>query len=300
MKLEEYRIIKQEPLSETFLRVVNEQIGLSVSICKKSSDNADITTHELRKISKRIRALYRLYRKAIGEASYQNGQAHNRDLSQLLARHRLSAVLIETIQTISLDKRLKTDPILLNELILEFQKSHKQLTLDLIKKQKLFHQILLLLKAEKERIKNMPLLPCEFNALADGLRRTYRRGRNTLDVAVKEPTAENLHNLRKSVKYLWNQMILLRPLWPPVMRLTIHQLDLLAEKLGFDHDLAELEKHLMEKNKIQYEQLLIYIGNRRKQIQKTIYPLALRIYAVTPRSMAKRLKTYEEIFRKKF
>jgi CHAD domain-containing protein len=299
MKPEGYRIFRHEPLSDTFLRVMNEQIKLSESLCRKSFKNADITTHELRKTSKRIRALYRLYRICIGEASYKNGQTHSRELSQLLARHRLNAVHIETLQTISMDKRLEPYQILLKELSIEFQNNHQQLTLDLIKKQKLFHQILLLLKAEKERIKSLPLLPCEFDKLAEGLRKTYRKGQHDLNVAIQKPTAENLHNLRKSVKYLWNQIIFLKPLWPPVMRLTINQLDLLSEKLGFDHDLAELDKYFIDNKKIQYEQLLIYITNRRKQIQKTIYPLALRIYADTPRSISNRLRSYEEVFKKK-
>jgi CHAD domain-containing protein len=130
---------------------------------------------------------------------------------------------------------------------------------------------------------------------------TYGRGIKNLEMVLQNPVNENLHNLRKSVKYLWNQFIILRPLWPPVMGTSIRHLDLLAEKLGFDHDLAELEQFLLNNPSLNHgkgaEQLLHGIRTKRRQIQKTTIPLARRIFSERPGAVRDRLTAYEQVFR---
>ena len=95
-------------------------------------------------------------------------------------------------------------------------------------------------------------------------------------------------------------MILLRPLWPPVMGTAIHHLDLLAERLGNEHDLAELSHYLSNEKAIitetQRNDLNTCLDRRRQQIQKTIQTLSIRLFAERPGTFAKRMLAYHEMF----
>ena len=85
-----------------------------------------------------------------------------------------------------------------------------------------------------------PLERESFDAVCEGLERTYRRGRRDLREARAEPSVEALHEWRKRVKELWYHHTLLRELWPPVMAATGDEAHALADRLGDDHDLAVL------------------------------------------------------------
>jgi CYTH domain-containing protein/CHAD domain-containing protein len=87
-------------------------------------------------------------------------------------------------------------------------------------------------------------VPDGFATLGDGLSATYGGGRDELRRARRDPTDEHVHEWRKSVKYLWYQMRLLREVAPSVVDPMIAQLDALADALGDDHDLAVLVAQL--------------------------------------------------------
>ena len=56
------------------------------------------------------------------------------------------------------------------------------------------------------RATGWPTGPCDGESvasLAPGFERIYRRGRKTYKVARKNPSTENLHELRKRAKDLW-------------------------------------------------------------------------------------------------
>ena len=79
-----------------------------------------------------------------------------------------------------------------------------------------------------------------FDALEDGLRSSYRRGRDALADLRPHPDAEDLHELRKQVKDHWYHVRLLREAWPPVMAAWADEAHVVAVQLGDDHDLSVL------------------------------------------------------------
>lgn len=56
------------------------------------------------------------------------------------------------------------------------------------------------------------------------------------------PNAENLHSLRKRIKYHWYHLRLLKDIWPSAMKPLLRQADSIADRLGEDHDLAVLDQ----------------------------------------------------------
>jgi CHAD domain-containing protein len=131
------------------------------------------------------------------------------------------------------------------------------------------------------------------------LQKTYGQCKKCTELAGLQPTTENFHELRKAVKALWNQMILLRPVWPAYYGFMVHHLDVLAQKLGFEHDLAELEKMLSAersiKNKHQHS-LLEFIAGKRLQIQLSILPAARRLFTDKAAAVGTRMEVCYGMF----
>jgi len=299
-ELHGFRIYRQEPLSVTFKRVLLEQLNQSLLLCGRYAENPDFMTHEIRKSTKRIRAVYRLFRQAAGNDIYLNGKELYGALGRLLAEHRVSTVYIETMHRLASDNRLPVSLNYLEKRIAEQENRHKQLTHLLIREQRLDKQLKQIIQAETQKLIVEPLFSCDFASLTEGLQNTYSKGRKSLELIIQQADTENLHNLRKKVKSLWNQMIMLRPVWPAVISHTVHQFDLLAEKLGIEHDLAELEHFLIneriENSEDQCHILLKFIAKKRQHIQKAIIPLAMRLYADKPGAMVGKMEVYYRMF----
>ena len=299
--MEGYRIYRLEAFADNYRRVTDELIRNSLSMCLRSVDEPDIATHEIRKSTKRIRAVFRLFRQATGEATCQRSVEHFRAISGLLAEIRLSKVYADTLLSISLDKRLIIDPQVIKKLIQKLRQHHKRLLSGAIEKKKLFQQVGSLLSVELEHAETHPVSFCEFGMLAESIRKTYRNGKSDLDIMLNQYSPENLHNLRKTVKCLWNQLVLIRPVWPSGMGMMIYNLDLLAERLGNEHDLDELDLYLnrsLQSRKVPVPlRLNDYITQKRRHLLKSIIPLATRLFSEKPGALSARLNTYYRVWK---
>ncbi len=129
-----FHISRREPFTATFRRVIIEQIMMAMDLCRRSVEQPDIATHEIRKNIKRIRAVYSLFREATGKKSYHLGHDHIRTISRLLAPHRLSKVYCDCLSEILLDKRHPVDPLVIGTLMHQFETDHQLLTNEIVEK----------------------------------------------------------------------------------------------------------------------------------------------------------------------
>jgi CHAD domain-containing protein len=294
-----FRIFKEEPLSRTYTRILHEQLKQFLFLCEQFPISADFASHEIRKSSKRIRAVYRVFRYAIGENRYICGKELYHQISLLFAEHRISTVNIETLTYFANQKILSPEASFIKDLINNEQNNHQVLTKKLVEEQNMPMHLEKTLRTESEHLNDVPDL-FEFQQIAMGYKNSYGRCVHFLQIASELPATENLHNLRKAVKYLWNGMILIRPVWPSYIGYTIHNLDILGDRLGKDHDLAELELYLNALKGLsispQFDRLLSIIHKKRQQIHKTIFPLAFRIFADKPSSMSEKIRRYYKVY----
>jgi CHAD domain-containing protein len=125
------------------------------------------------------------------------------------------------------------------------------------------------------------------------LKRIYRRGRRALRDADGDPTAENLHELRKRAKDLWHAAQLLRPASPKrTKRLATHA-HRLSDLLGNDHDLAVLlerataQPELFDAGELE---LLTALAHRRGSVlRRKAIRCAKRVYRRKPARFLKKL-----------
>jgi len=277
---------------------------MAVDLCGRSVEQPDIAIHEIRKNTKRIRAVYSLFKEATGKESYHRGRDHIATISRLLASHRLSKVYCDCLSEILLDKRNPVDPMVIGKLMHQLETDHQLRTNEIVENGSLFNETIILLTRERDRVEKVSLSEFDFTMLANGIKNSYADGRNKLEIALNQNTNENLHELRKTVKSLWNQLILIRPVWSSMIGLNIHYLDVLAEKLGKDHDLFELVHYLSIQGKstgwtIPWE-LTEHIDIKRTNLQKSIVPLAVRLYSEKPGAFRNRLLSYYKIYKKDY
>ncbi len=86
-------------------------------------------------------------------------------------------------------------------------------------------------ESARPRVTGWPIADEGFPALRQGLKRTYKQGRNSMARAQAEPSVENFHEWRKRVKDLWYQMRLLESVWPAMLKSLANELEKLADYL---------------------------------------------------------------------
>ena len=123
------------------------------------------------------------------------------------------------------------------------------------------------------------------------LERIYRRTRRAYLAARKEPTDENLHELRKRSKDLWHAAQILTPIAPKMMKTLADRAHRLSDLVGDDHDLAVLSQKAAQRPECLADEreaavLQALIARRRGQIQHKVIDLAQRISEAKPQKLA--------------
>ncbi len=219
-------------------RVAAERLGAAIEQLEavgSGTVDAETAVHDVRKRCKETRGLARLVRPALGDgfrpfdALVRNAANH---LSATRDAHALLATLDRLLDAHDLDDRLAS--------VRDHQASvAAAATIEIEAGNEGIAAARDLLIEARKRSQHWEL-PDDVESIADGLDATYRAGHRALRSAERRLSDEHMHEWRKSVKYLWYQMRLLRDASPSVIEPLIDQLDHLADALGDDHDLAVL------------------------------------------------------------
>jgi CHAD domain-containing protein len=277
-----YRLRQGEPLADELRRAARGRIDHAIDELRgKTNSTPEEAVHEARKDMKKLRALLRLARGELGRETFARENACFRDAARELAGTRDSDVMLETLAALELPAGLGSE---LREAIQEEMARRAD-----DDRKAAARAAVAVLKEARKRVGEWPLEGDSFEALADGLERTYRRGRRTFREAREEPGAETLHEWRKRVKDLWYHHTLLRELWPPVMSAVGDEAHELSDRLGDDHDLVVLAAWVrghLEPDP-EFSEAVI---RRRGELQGKATALGARVYAEKPSAYVRRMK----------
>ncbi len=272
-----------EPLSKAVGRIARGRIDHALDELRGRTDSTpEEAVHGARKDMKKLRALLRLVRGELGEQRYARENACFRDAARELAGARDADVMLETLDSLDLAAGLRW------ELRKVIQASHERDGAG-NDREAASRDAVAILKEGRQRVGDWPLEDDSFEALAGGLRRTYRRGRRDFKAARAESSVEALHEWRKRVKDRWYHHMLLRRLWPPVMTALGDEAHELSDRLGDDHDLAVLADWFKEHTEPDQD-LQAAIERRRGQLQQEAFELGARLYADKPSAYVRRLE----------
>jgi CHAD domain-containing protein len=148
----------------------------------------------------------------------------------------------------------------------------------------------------RQRVAAWPLETDGFEALEEGLRRSYRRGRKAYHRATEFPGPENMHEWRKRGKDLWYHVSLLEAAWKPVMSALADEAHELSNVLGDEHDVSVLiewaHRHASALNGAgPVLRGFDVIGDaRRRELQREAFDYGSRLYADKPRAFVGRIE----------
>jgi CHAD domain-containing protein len=285
-----YRLRGDEPIADGVRRIGRGQLELARELIADEHADAE-AIHEARKTIKRLRALVRLSRDSLGTERYRAENAALRDVGRSLSGARDAEVLLQTLDRLVDQYARELPPGV-------WARFRKELETEL--------QAAASATADATREAAAALSDAELrvstwrlpekgglDALVPGMKRIYRRGRRALRRADDEPTAENLHELRKRAKDLWHASQLMRATSPKRTKRLGTRAHVLSDLLGDDHDLALLlerataQPELFDAGELE---LLTALAHRRGSVLKRkALRCAKRVYRRKPARFLKKL-----------
>jgi len=285
---------KSESPAKGVRRVCRERIGAALGGLRKGGRPAAI--HGVRREIKKLRALFRLVRGAIGRGSYRKGARMLREVADRLAAPRDARVVLKAF------KKLVGRPARrFGGIELALRKNARQEAGRFRKDDSLARAERLLRKTDR-RMDDLKIKAVGWAAIEPGLKESYRRGHEACRLARKQPSPENFHDWRKHVKDLWHYFCLLYPAWPAETRAYTDELELLGGQLGEDHDLFLLRQFAAEHcagRAGEVEALNPLIESRQKELRAAALKLGSRLFAETPAVICRRLGNYWKSWRER-
>lgn len=266
-------------------------------VAGKSNGSRDEAVHEARKCGKRLRAVFRLVRPAIGKRHYQCENTAFRDAARPLTEVRDAKVLIETFDTLvkHFADRVRGQSFarVRKQLLLH----HREVRKRVLDNEQAFAAMTTTVQEALERLDDWADIPNRWSSIGEGVQWVYECARQAFREVTVEATVTALHEWRKQVKYLRYQLEILRAVWPGMLELLAEQVAHLGELLGKDHDLAVLRQTLANDptrfgDEKVLEVLFALIDHRREELEAEAMLLGSRLFEDSPKAFARRLRGY--------
>jgi len=288
---EPFRLQRREAMAAGARRIVCGQIDAALAdLGAGAVENPSEAVHACRKRFKRVRAVTRLVRSELGNDAYRLENVEFRDLGRRFSGARDSQASLETLDLLCARYAREIPPGGLDRFRAALVHG-SQVAERLMRERIAAGQSIEELRAARARVASWRLRD-DVSALAGGFEHIYRRGRRAFIAARKDPTEENLHELRKRAKDLWHAAQILRPTAPKMMKALAGRAHRLADLLGADHDLGALSRQAGERPECladEFEAALLHalIDRRRRRVQHDAIELGERIFAAKPGKLAR-------------
>jgi len=275
---------RKEPVGRGLRRVCKLRLKKALANLKKS-DQPD-AIHDVRKEVKKMRAVFRLGRAALGKKQYRKTAKTVRLAGKPLAAVRDARVTAKALELFAGKKASEFQGI---KSSLEAYFAHSEWNFANNDSASLAE---LALKNVDRQLTDLNLKQAGWKDIRKCLKGSYTRGREAFQQAIAKPVPENLHAWRKRVKDLWYQLDFLCPEWPKDSKEILDSLEQLGEELGEDHDLVLLEHFVKEHCDASPEakELQHRIEVKRREYGTGARQLGARIYAKLPEEICAKLE----------
>jgi CHAD domain-containing protein len=286
-----FGLAPEETARAGIVRVGEGQLELAISLLDGREDDGPEAIHEARKTLKRVRAVLRLCRGSLGKDQFRQENTILRDAGRSLSGVRDAQVLVETLEGIReplADELPDATWSGFGDALAADAKAHSE------NGASVNPDVVTALGGVRERVAVWPL-PEEAvpEALATGLKRVYSKARDAWRQAEKQPTDENLHELRKRTKDVWHCGQLLSDVSRKRVRRLRRRAHKLADVLGEDHDLAVLLERADRMPETfgpgQHELLRAQVERRRRTLRRDAFERSAKLYRRKPRKLVRRL-----------
>jgi CHAD domain-containing protein len=292
----EYTLQPDERVSEGIKRIIDGKIETAVGHIDGDPGPHE-TVHEVRKRCKEVRAAVRLVRPVLPTYSEEN--AHYRDAARRISDIRDAHAAVETFDD-HVRPAVAADGTLDEETLAEVRARLVDRREAVVAEQDLDRRLATVradLVDGLTRVEDLPIATEGYDAVAGGLRKSYRRARNRMADAYEDPEFERFHEWRKRIKYHRYHSRLLRRVWVGPMKERRAQLKRLSDVIGDENDLAEFAMVMHDEELFAPETrdtLDRIVGGRRSELHRQGRPLGERLFAEDPDLLVDRIGTYWE------
>jgi CHAD domain-containing protein len=298
-----FSLDRAERLHAGLSRMALGQLDLAIeSLQNPAAADPERTIHEIRKAIKRLRALLRLSRGALGERGFQRENRILRDCARRLSGARDAEVMLGVLRTLIKrhPKRLRGRASV-GRLRRRLEAERAQSLGEESHLGDIRAQTLAELCAMRERVASWALPDSGFPLIAQELRDIYREGRRSLRQARKASDTATWHEWRKRAKDLrYVAQMLDRGRGTDAragrMRRVESRADRLGELLGEERDLKLLEGRIkrhsdvFEGDRRTRRLLRKQIDKRRRRLRREALALGGRLYRDSPRRFVHRAR----------
>ena len=286
-----YCLKSRERLSKGLKQIFREEIESDVRLCRHPARQRGVTVHEVRKHLKKLRAALRLTKNEVGKNRWASEDRCLREIGRLVSDLRDAHVRFQTLIQLRGDAKQQFPRI---EELLSMERESFSAAFAGWQKQAIPK-----LERVGERLSRWPLAGITWKQICGVVAKSYRRGQNRLAKALKKRDPESFHVWRMSVKRLWYQLRILRPLNRLVLEEIATDAKTLGELLGGAHDFAFVLARLDRERGDQalYDELVQLqklIQKRGKRLHRDALELGRRFYAEPPKAFAKRISIFIE------
>src|SRR5262249_19056888 len=197
---------KDEAGTDGVRRILQKQTEKALEALNGGQSLSDEAVHEARKLLKRVRADLRLLRDALGDRAYRRENTRFRDAAKPLTELRDAKVLVDTLKQLTEDNGIGVDGKSVSKVRRTLQAHYREVRRGVLGKKEVLRPVRKSLESAPKRADKWSLGDKGWSVLGQGLKRVYRSGRSAFSAARDESSDANLHEWRKQVKYLRNQL----------------------------------------------------------------------------------------------
>lgn len=281
-----------DSLTTALRRVALDQIDSAQAEAADDAISEAERIHQLRKRCKKLRGLIRIVRP--GFDAYGSENAAFRDTAHKLADVRDSRALVETCDALRdhFGDQLYKNAFSSIRDHFEARARAVESAPDLADR---LADAMEAMRAARDRACHWTVDPDGAEAIAGGVKKTYKRAVKAMRTARADPTGETLHEWRKRAKYHWYHLRLLKKA-SPVVNAQVDPADRLSDLLGDHHDIHVMGEALSEaEDEFDTDALAAFRGLMRARqdlLEVEAFKLGPAVFAESPKSAARRLATY--------
>jgi len=234
-----YYLKANEALPKGIDRIARRLLDRSYKLLTDNEETPDIAVHEVRKHSKKLRALLQLLSPGMTRKAYRQNDHALRDFARQLNGTRDSATLLASLNHVRQHFKPFLDDSATAPVCEELVRRHEtamrqhQESIDIAGVEDQLQHI-------ATRLGELDQFDFSLDTLLASLETSYNKGRRSLQALRKSAATKRRNEFRKQVKTLWYQLRLMSQWNPELLSPLIRQLGELRELLGKDNDLAEL------------------------------------------------------------
>ncbi|KAA3498105.1 CHAD domain-containing protein [Rhizobium rhizogenes] len=237
-----FRIDPKKPFGDEIRRAGLELIKDAITILRDQPSGSHEAVHDARKRFKRLRALYRLIRKAAADFSREEN-ARFRDIARSLAFARDATALVETAEYLEAFALSDAQGQALRSITAMLRERRDDAINHEVDLDGAIAAAIAGCEAGHERLAALSL-PDDLKKTARLVRSSWAKqrvkARKALSDCRDQADVEHFHELRKAGQTHWMHLGLMRRLWPSAMRAKRADTKRLVDILGHEHDLSVL------------------------------------------------------------